>query len=376
MKTRSFQPAAGQALGLLGLQAHAGGDDEHVVGQHRAVVEQHLVALDPDRLDLVLVEDDAVAQLAPARPHDLLDVREPEGDEEQARLVDVAVVAVDDVDLGLVGVEAAAQPVGGHRAAGAAAEDHDLLPAHDAPPVCHELAPAGRSRRSSVLDELDAGLDRAAKRTRAGDLLQALELRLAEVAAELDRDLEPARRRAVVVVDLDRHVAELPVLRPRVHDERRRDAGGERGREELVRRRSAAVAAEALRLVGDQAVLAVDHDLLPERAGDRAGCRGETHLSADSLLAARGHIIGAPAERRCGQLLSCVVVGTAPPSFRPCDRARGINRLATSARGLIHRLTRQGSPPRPGTMKAPTIEGPDDAVCDPTTRRINMGRLR
>ena len=100
-------------------------------GQHGAVVEQHLVALDPDRLDLVLVEDDAVAQLAPARPHDLVDVREPEGDEEQAGLVDVPVVAVDDVDLGLVGVEAAAQPVGGHRAAGAAAEDHDLLPRHD-----------------------------------------------------------------------------------------------------------------------------------------------------------------------------------------------------------------------------------------------------
>jgi hypothetical protein len=53
-------------------------------------------------------------------------VGEPEGDEEQARLVDVPVVAVDDADSGLVGPEPAAQPVGDHRAAGAAAEDDDL----------------------------------------------------------------------------------------------------------------------------------------------------------------------------------------------------------------------------------------------------------
>ncbi len=53
------------------------------------------------------MEDDAGAQLASARPHDLVDVGEPEGDEEQAGLVDVPVVAVDDVDLGLVRAEAA-----------------------------------------------------------------------------------------------------------------------------------------------------------------------------------------------------------------------------------------------------------------------------
>src|SRR6266542_4211136 len=98
------------------------------------------------------MEDDAAAQLAPAWPHDLLHVREPEGDEEQARLVDVPVVAVDDVDLGLVRVEAAAQPVGGHRAAGPPAEDHDLLLAHDAPPVATSVSRAwcsGRSRCST-----------------------------------------------------------------------------------------------------------------------------------------------------------------------------------------------------------------------------------
>ena len=50
----------GHAFGLLRLQAHAARDDEHVVRQHSPVVEQHLVALDPDLFDLVLVEDDAV----------------------------------------------------------------------------------------------------------------------------------------------------------------------------------------------------------------------------------------------------------------------------------------------------------------------------
>ena len=54
-----------------------------------------------------------------------LRVGQPERDEQQAGLVDVAVVAVDDDDLGVVAVDAP-QPVGGQRAAGAGAEDHDL----------------------------------------------------------------------------------------------------------------------------------------------------------------------------------------------------------------------------------------------------------
>src|SRR6266516_6781254 len=76
------------------------------------------------------MEDHAVAELAAAGAHELLDRGQSEGDEEQAGLVDVAIVSVDDVDLGLVGVEAAAEPVGGHRAARPAAEDQDLFPRH------------------------------------------------------------------------------------------------------------------------------------------------------------------------------------------------------------------------------------------------------
>src|SRR5205823_1037979 len=69
----------------------------------------------------------AAAQLVAARAHDLVDLSQPEGHEEQPRLVDVAVVAVDDVDLGLVLAVAAAEPVGGHRPAGASAQDQDSL---------------------------------------------------------------------------------------------------------------------------------------------------------------------------------------------------------------------------------------------------------
>src|SRR5688572_26040625 len=93
-----------------------------------------------------------------------------------------------------------------------------------------------------LLDELDADFDRAPKGTRASDLHKALELHRIEVAAEPDHDLEPARCRAVVVVDLDRQLAEIPSLRARVHHQCGRDAGGERGGEQLVRRRSAPVA--------------------------------------------------------------------------------------------------------------------------------------
>src|SRR5579872_2722858 len=59
-----------------------------------------------------------------------------------------------------------------------------------------ESRPAERDR----LDELDAGLDGAPHRARGGDLLQPLELLLREIAVELDRDRERARRRPVVVV--------------------------------------------------------------------------------------------------------------------------------------------------------------------------------
>ena len=132
----------GKPLCFLGLKPRAAGDDEDVVGKNRAVVEQNLVPLDPDLDDLVLVEGDVAAQLPVARAHDLVGLREPEGHEEQAGLVDVRIVSVDDVDFGLVGVEVAAEPVRDHRSTGAAAEDDD-------PFLGHGPTPASRGRRHS-----------------------------------------------------------------------------------------------------------------------------------------------------------------------------------------------------------------------------------
>jgi hypothetical protein len=125
VKARSFQPGPVRPSVSSGWRRDLRGDDEDVVGEGGAVVEQELVPLDPDRVDLTLVEDDPVSQLPHPWADDLVQRGEPERDEEQPRLVDVAVVEVDDVDLGFVGVETPAQPVGDHRAAGAAAEDDD-----------------------------------------------------------------------------------------------------------------------------------------------------------------------------------------------------------------------------------------------------------
>ena len=121
---------------------------------------------------------------------------------------------------------------------------------------CRDELSRGRARAAfDRLLELDPGLDRSAERAGARDPFQASSCASREVAAELDRDSEPARRRAMVVVDRDRHLTEVPVLRPRIHHERRRDAGCECCRKQLVRRRRAAVTAEPFGLVGDQPVL-------------------------------------------------------------------------------------------------------------------------
>ena len=61
-----------------------------------------------------------------ARAGDLLGRREPERNEEEARLVDMAVVPVDDVDVHVVAVEPAAQSVRDRCAACSASENHDL----------------------------------------------------------------------------------------------------------------------------------------------------------------------------------------------------------------------------------------------------------
>ena len=88
-----------QALGLLRRKRRAGGDHQHVVLDILAVNEMDGVLGEIDVLDLGETEVDAAAKLGVARPDDLAGLREPEWNEQQAGLVDVAVVAVDDRDL-------------------------------------------------------------------------------------------------------------------------------------------------------------------------------------------------------------------------------------------------------------------------------------
>ena len=148
------------------------------------------------------MEDDAASQLAPSRPHDLLEVGQAERDEEQSGLVDVVVVAVDDVDLRLSASK--------RRRKRLAVIVPPVPPPRSRSASCsrcascgHGLAPCCAFAPLDALDELDASLDRAAEWARLGDSLQALQLCVAELAGESDRDLESARRRTVVVVDLD-----------------------------------------------------------------------------------------------------------------------------------------------------------------------------
>ena len=64
MNTFSIQPGPVEALGLLGHEQGAGGDDEHVVVELVPVGEVHRVGLEVDVVDPVLHERDAVVELA------------------------------------------------------------------------------------------------------------------------------------------------------------------------------------------------------------------------------------------------------------------------------------------------------------------------
>lgn len=114
----------GQPLGLLGQELGAGRDHEHVVVQPGPVGELHLVR---GRFDAVAFRDaelDSVMQLSAAGTDDLVRAGEPARDEQESRLVEVPIVAVDHHDLRRVAI-GAAQPVRDERPAGAGAEDDD-----------------------------------------------------------------------------------------------------------------------------------------------------------------------------------------------------------------------------------------------------------
>ncbi len=104
-------PWPGEALGLVRHQPCPGCDDQHVVAEASAVVEMDFLGDDVDPVDGGLDEGDARAQLPFAGADDVLAVGQSEGNEQQSRLIDVAVILVDDGDLGLIDAVQASQPV-------------------------------------------------------------------------------------------------------------------------------------------------------------------------------------------------------------------------------------------------------------------------
>ncbi len=90
-------------------------------------------------IDVALVERDALVELAVPGPHDLVDLRQAERDEQETGLVDMAVVLVDDDDLEVSLVVALAEAVRHQGAAGATSEDHDPLRHRRTSPSCRRL---------------------------------------------------------------------------------------------------------------------------------------------------------------------------------------------------------------------------------------------
>ena len=142
-----------------------------------AAGEVHDVVCGLDPVDLGDPELDPVVDLRVTGPDDLARVGQPERNEQQAGLVDVAVVAVDHRDLGGVAVDPA-QPVRGQRAAGAGAEDHDAM------------AHANDHRRT-----MPSALIRANPQTRCGQTAPSVQARLVGLADEL---VEPYARALVL----------------------------------------------------------------------------------------------------------------------------------------------------------------------------------
>jgi hypothetical protein len=74
---------------------------------------------------------------------------------------------------------------------------------------------------------------------------------------------------------MSEHLTQDPGSGARVRADRRRDARRQRGGQQLMRRGTAIAAAEALGLVGGEAVAAVDEHVVAQRVAARAGAGGQ-----------------------------------------------------------------------------------------------------
>ena len=116
-----------QSLGLLRQETGSGGHHEDVVVQRLPVVEVHAVAGQVDPFHPGHPEGDAVPELPLPPPGEAGHVTPAERDEQEAGLVHMLSVLVDDHDLGGLAGVGPPQPVGGQGPACATTQDHDAL---------------------------------------------------------------------------------------------------------------------------------------------------------------------------------------------------------------------------------------------------------
>jgi hypothetical protein len=117
---------AGQPFGLLRQQPGSGGDDQDVVAQHTAVFQHDPVPLDVDPVHAAVAVADTTVQLTHPGPREIPRLSDAERQEQQPRLIDVVVVAVNNRDRH-IRTQLAPQPVRRDRAAGTATENYYML---------------------------------------------------------------------------------------------------------------------------------------------------------------------------------------------------------------------------------------------------------
>ena len=116
-----------QAVRLIEVQLRARGDHEIVVA-YLFAAEQHALPFEVDALRLIDVQLDVVSQQVLHIPDEFLGLVDVEEQGEVARLIEMVRVPLDEGDVGLFQAQFFPEPIGGHDAARAPADDDDLFP--------------------------------------------------------------------------------------------------------------------------------------------------------------------------------------------------------------------------------------------------------
>src|SRR5712692_4992036 len=126
----------------------------------------------------------------------------------------------------------------------------------------------------NVGDDLRPSLESLGDRRFRGDLCEPLQLLPGERRGKMNLPLDAVRFTLLVMIELDPDGAQLPALPLRVHAQRDRGAGPQRGEQKSVRGGSGVGAAVRMRLIGGELVssgtdsLRVARGALDDHMGD------------------------------------------------------------------------------------------------------------